>query len=235
MRFVIWYLEFRFGMLSSYQPFTKLSKTTCHPEPVEGLPWMSWIRQAHHDKNIMIISISGNEGSGKSTAAKALSEKLGMKRYYMGAIRRQKAAERGMTLDEYNKLGETDPTTDTEVEDYIKHLGATEANFIIESRTAWHFIPHSLKVFLQVDPREGARRIVEHLKEDSKGRNETNYQTIEEAVAGLAARKESDRKRYLKYYGIDIFNPANFDLIIDTTSISPEETLERIIQSIPSK
>lgn len=183
----------------------------------------------------MIISITGNEGSGKSTAAKALSEQLGMKRYYMGAIRRQKAAERGMTLDEYNKLGETDPTTDTEVEDYIKHLGATEDNFIIESRTAWHFIPHSFKVFLSVDPQEAARRIVEDLKKNATSRNETNYQTVEEAVVGLAARKESDRKRYLKYYGIDIFDLSNYDLIIDTTSIPPEETLEKIVQSLPEK
>jgi len=157
-----------------------------------------------------------------------------MKRYYMGAMRRQKAAERGITLDAYNKLGEIDPTTDTEIDEYVKHLGETEDNFIIESRTAWHFIPRSFKIFLTVDPKEAARRIIEQFKEDPTGRNETRYQTIDEAIAGLAARNESDRKRYLKYYGIDIFNPANFDLIIDTTSILPEETLEKMIQSLPT-
>ena len=183
----------------------------------------------------MIISITGTPGSGKSTAGKALSERLVMKRYYMGAIRRQKATMRGMTLDEYNKLGETDPSTDKEVDEYVKYLGETEDNFIIESRTAWYFIPHSFKIFLTVDPKEGARRIVEHLKEDAKNRNETNYQTIEQALRGLAEREASDDKRYEQYYGINIRNPNNFDLVIDTTSIAPEETLEKIIYSLPKK
>lgn len=183
----------------------------------------------------MIISITGTAGSGKSTAGKALSEKLNMKRYYMGAIRRQKALERGMTLDEYNKLGETDPTTDTDVDEYVKHLGETEDNFIIESRTAWHFIPHSFKIFFTVEPQEAARRIVEQLKIDAKGRNETHYQSIEEAMNGLAERESSDDKRYKEFYGIDCKDPTNFDLIIDTTSIPPEETLEKIVQSVPNK
>lgn len=60
------------------------------------------------------------------------------------------SAKRGMTLAEYNKLGETDPSTDIEVDEYQKKLGETEDNFIIEGRTSWHFIPHSLKFLLML-------------------------------------------------------------------------------------
>lgn len=178
----------------------------------------------------MIISLMGNEGAGKSTVAQMLSDRLGMKRYYMGAIRRQKAAGHGMTLDEYNKLGETDPTTDTEVDEYLTNLGKTGNNFIIESRTAWHFIPHSFKIILTVEPREGARRVLEDLNKTD--RNETKYQTLEEAVEGLRKRKESDFLRFQKFYQIDIFNLGNYNLVIDTTSLSPDEVVRKIVEGL---
>ena len=43
----------------------------------------------------MIISISGFPGSGKSTIAKLLAEKLKWPRYYMGGLRRE-AAKKGV-------------------------------------------------------------------------------------------------------------------------------------------
>jgi len=57
----------------------------------------------------MIISISGTPGAGKGTLAKNLAAELGWPVFSMGDLRRQAAARRGMTLAEYNKLGETDP------------------------------------------------------------------------------------------------------------------------------
>mgnify|MGYP003822174167 FL=1 len=53
----------------------------------------------------MIISLSGAGGSGKSTIAMKLADKLGWPRYYIGGLRREMAARRGLTLAEYNKLG----------------------------------------------------------------------------------------------------------------------------------
>ena len=111
----------------------------------------------------MIISLGGTPGSGKTTIAKLLAQKLNWPHYYMGALRRQKAKKRGLTLAEYNKLGETDPITDTEVDEYQTQLGKTKDNFIIEGRTSWHFIPHSLKIYLIVDEQTGAERIFNNL------------------------------------------------------------------------
>ena len=70
----------------------------------------------------MIITISGMPGSGKSTVARRLSEQLAYKRYYMGAVRRKAARKLGMTLEEFNKKGETDASTDLFVEEYIQKL-----------------------------------------------------------------------------------------------------------------
>jgi len=112
----------------------------------------------------MIISIAGAIGSGKSTIGKILSDKMGWPRYNMGDVWRETARQKGMTLAELQKLSETDFKVDKEVDGYVKKLGATKDNFIIEGRLAWLFIPHSLKIYLDVSEDEAARRIFSELE-----------------------------------------------------------------------
>ncbi len=178
----------------------------------------------------MIISISGPPGSGKSTVAEMLAKKLGMKRYYVGGIRRELARKKGMTIDEYNKLGEKDPSTDKEVDEWQKKLGEKEDNFIIEGRTSYYFIPHSIKIYLDVNEEEGAKRIYE--SKASKERNEKKYSDIEETKKAIKERMKSDEKRYKQYYGINCYDKKNYDIIIDTTNMTPEEVTEKIIKEI---
>ncbi len=176
----------------------------------------------------MIISFGGNAGSGKSTIAQMLADKLGWQRYYMGGLRRDKARERGLTLAEYNQLGESDPTTDFEVDEYQKELAQKEDNFVIEGRTSWYFIPQSLKVFLTVDERVGAERILAELKQ-ANSRNEATVETVEEMMAINRERKESDERRYRKYYhDIEVYDPENFDFVVDTTNLTPEQVFSII-------
>lgn len=184
----------------------------------------------------MIVSFAGNAGAGKSTAAAKIADALGWPRYYMGGLRRQRAQELGMTLEEYNKMGETDPKTDLEVDEFQKELGQKEDNFIIEGRTSWHFIPQSFKVFLDVDPKEGAARIL-HSIQKHNNRNETsqNIETIEQMMELNKERKTSDTLRYEKYFGIDAYDTGNFDYVIDTTHMSPDEVFNVILEAIQHK
>jgi cytidylate kinase len=179
----------------------------------------------------MIISISGMPGAGKSTVAKILSRRLGMKRYYMGGMRRELARKRGMNLDELNRLGEKEDWTDREVDDYQAGLGRTEDNFIIEGRTSFFLIPHSFKVFLHVDADVGAKRIFEDVHSNIE-RNEARYRDVRETSEAIRKRLESDRKRYRKYYDMDVFDTSKFDLVIDTTTMKPEEVAEKIIDAV---
>lgn len=180
----------------------------------------------------MIISISGAPGAGKSTISKKLAEELGWPRYYIGGLRRQKAQERGMTLAEYNKLGETDPSTDLEVDRYQEELGKTQDNFIIEGRTSWYFIPHSLKLYFDVEEKEGAKRIYRELQDKNERNEGERPESVEQVLKNIRERNASDRKRYWKYFGIDADNKENFDHIIDTTDLSPEEVLEKAYRII---
>ena len=179
----------------------------------------------------MIISIGGNQGSGKSTLAKQLAEVLGWPRYYMGGLRREAATKRGLTLAEYNKLGETDPQTDLEVDEYQKKLGETEDNFVIEGRTSWYFIPQSLKIYLDVSDEKGAERIF------GAGRSgeDKDMNTFEDVLNSVKTRKISDRKRYLKFFGIDTYDLKNYDYVIDTTNLTIDEVFDKVYSIVKEK
>lgn len=179
----------------------------------------------------MIISFSGAPGSGKSTIAQRLADKLGYARYYMGGLRREAARRRGLTLAEYNQLGETDPATDREVDEYQAELGRQEKDFVIEGRTSWYFIPHSVKIYLDVSPEEGARRVFLSLQGKAKEeRNEDDQLDSQEAVReSMESRVASDRVRYRKYYGIDdVYDHSHYDLYLDTTGLDQDQVFARV-------
>jgi cytidylate kinase len=174
-------------------------------------------------------------GSGKSTIAKELSTALGIKRYYIGGMRRDIAKRKGMTLEELNKLGETDPSTDKEVDNYQVELAKREDNFIMEGRTSFFLIPNSIKIFVDVDFDEGCRRIFKELQEPSGAakRNETGAKTLEELKRSLAARMESDHKRYKKYYNMDnVYDRRHFDIVIDTTGCTIKQSYEKVLSAV---
>ncbi len=177
----------------------------------------------------MIISLSGTAGSGKSTVAKLIAIKLGLKEYYMGNLRREMARAKNMTLAEYNAYGETHEETDKEVDEYQKKLGAEEDNFIIQGRTSYYFIPQSIKIYLSVLPDEGARRIWKDISDNPHKRNEAHVNNLDELKQAISHRQQSDIRRYQKYYGINPYDTSHYDVVIDTTHLTPEEVTTQII------
>jgi len=176
----------------------------------------------------MIISFGGAQGSGKSTIAQMLAHKLHWPRYYMGGLRREAAQKKGLTLAQYNKLGETDISTDQEVDEYQKKLAAEKDNFIIEGRTSWYFIPQSLKIYLDVSLDEGARRIFKSLQKDNQRNEDRGLNNLEAVKNSVKNRLASDHKRYQKYYSIDVYDPRHYDFYLDTTNLTLEEVFSRV-------
>lgn len=178
----------------------------------------------------MIISYNGDFGAGKTTIAKQVAKELEMKHYYMGQILRDMSKERGMTFLDFMKLAETDSSIDRDIDEYAKSLGQGEDNFVIEGRTAWHFIPQSIKIYLKVDEIVGAKRIHKELKEENK-RNE-EMKSFEDFSADCRRRLLSEKKRYQKYYNLDIWDMNKYDFVLDTTHLNPEEVLEKNLEFI---
>ncbi len=183
----------------------------------------------------MIITISGHPGSGKTTIAKRIAEALGYKHFYMGKIRREAAKNRGMTLAEYNAFGENNPSTDSEVDELVKKLGMTQDNFVIESRTAWYLIPQSIKIFITVDPMIGAERVFKELQTTNHRNEDKELKNVYEVLASHNKRMASDKLRYHKYYGIDFDDPKDFDFIIDTSKLTPQEVFDQTMSFIKQK
>lgn len=181
----------------------------------------------------MIITISGLPGSGKSTVAKLLAEKLGYERHSIGSMRRAIAQERGMTLEEFNALGEKDSSTDTDIDAWQKREGRERDNVIFEGRTSFHFIPHSYKIFLDVDLRTAARRIA---NETSAARRfEAKFHDQATVHRALKRRIASDTRRYKKYYRLNIFLKKHYNLVINTSRLSPRQVVAFILAKIKQK
>lgn len=183
----------------------------------------------------MIITISGSPGSGKSTVAKKLAQKLGWPRFYMGKIRRLKAKTLGLTLTEYNKLGEKNPSTDIEIDNYLKTAARRHKNCVIESRTAWHFLPESIKLFIDVDEKTGAKRVLAELKEHNKRNEGKKLNTLKAVLMSHRQRKRSDNKRYQKYYNLNVFDKNNYDFVLDTTNLSKKQAFDKVYNYLKNR
>ncbi|NCU44623.1 hypothetical protein EOM71_03020 [Candidatus Falkowbacteria bacterium] len=183
----------------------------------------------------MIVSFSGWPGAGKSAVAKRLAVELDWPYYSMGQLRRQAAKRRGMTLEDYNQLALTDIATDLEVDDYQAQMGREQDNFVIDGRTSWHFIPHSYKIFLTVDPLVGAQRIFQDLQKSDERNEGEHLDSVEAVLANNYQRVENDRQRYQQYFNIDAYDLANYDEVVDTTNLDLEQVVARVIQLVKQK
>lgn len=174
----------------------------------------------------MIITISGKPGSGKTTVGKLLAKKLGYQFVSMGDIRGEFAQKKGLTINELNAIGEKEDWTDKEIDKEIPVI-AKKDNIVFDSYVAFHFVPDSLKIYFDVDPVEGAKRIVKDKRDDEK-----IGKTPEEHVPIMQEKIQSDYIRYNKWYNLDISDVSQYDLLIDTTEMSTEQVVEKIMKFI---
>lgn len=172
----------------------------------------------------MIITISGDLGSGKSTVARALAEKFKLKHYSAGDFMREMAKERGISLLELSKMAEEDPSIDKEIDERTKKLAAEEDDFVIDSRIAYHFIPKAIKIHMKVDAEEAAKRV------SKRGQEGEEKASIEETKKRLLKRAKSEAERYKKYYGIDVNDESKYDLVFDTTHTKTQEGIDAILE-----
>jgi cytidylate kinase len=179
-----------------------------------------------------IITIAGMLGSGKSTTAKLLSSELGYAHYSTGGLFRDIANSQQMDVLQANLNAEKDRNTDIDfqVDERQRVLGETEDNFIIDGRLAWHFIPQSFKVYLELDTAVGARRVLADM--DTERRNREHVpDDPDEYAALLDERLASESRRYKALYNVDGHDRANFDLVVDTKVNSPEQVKDIVLKA----
>lgn len=171
------------------------------------------------------LAISGDIGSGKTSAAALLSRSSGRTLVSAGDILRKMAAERGITALEANYIAERDDTVDAEINAALVKLARSEPALIYDSRIAWYLVPEAFKVHLTVDPEVAATRLF-------AGRNSAveAYESIEDARRSAQERHQSERQRFFRQLGVDISQVGNYELVLDTSELAPA-SVAAVIQS----
>jgi len=177
-----------------------------------------------------IITIAGKPGSGKSTASKAVATQLGFRHFSSGDFFRAIGRERGIDVFQANLIAEQEQEIDHLVDDHLKKLGTNEDNMVIDSRMAWHWMPYSFRVYLDLDLLVASERILKSL-DDARMEVEDIPQSAADYAARLQDRLDSEMRRYKNLYNVNPYNPANYDLVIDTAVNSPEVVQNKIIES----
>jgi cytidylate kinase len=181
-----------------------------------------------------IITIGGRPGSGKSTTSKAVAAELGFGHYSSGDRFREIGAEHKLTLLDANKQAEDDSTTDFIIDGELRAIGETGDRIVIDSRMAWHWIPQSFKVYLDLDTAIASRRIL--AKEDAKrAQNEKVSTDPDEYAKDLDARTASEKKRYDALYGVNPYDTSSeaghYDLIVDTALNDADQAVRLVIEA----
>lgn len=175
----------------------------------------------------MIITISGRPGSGKSVVAARVADALDFRHVSAGDFMREMAAERGLSILELSRSAEERDSIDREIDARTVHLAEESDEFVMDARLGWHFIPESVKVFLEVTPETAARRIY-----DARRGSERENVSLADTVEATESRTESERKRYLTYYGLDYTDHSHYDLVIDTSDKTIDEVVELMLQHV---
>lgn len=156
-----------------------------------------------------------------------LVHKLGYEYLSVGNMKRQLAEQMGLSIHEFNALGDIPGNAekfDKQYEDMQKALDP-HAPIILDSRLGFYCQPKAFNIFLDVSIHEAARRIMHA----GRWSDEIQYNTLDEAIAATQKRNDDDQARYLKLYNIDYFDHNNYDLVIDTSDKTPEQVLDLIV------
>jgi predicted cytidylate kinase len=170
----------------------------------------------------LIITLGGLPGSGKTTVARILAEKLKMEYINAGDIFRNLAAKKGMTLEEFGFFAERNPNIDKAIDKKLLEI-ARRDNVILEGRLAGIMLElndmEALKVWLEAPLEVRVERI--------SGRD---TKSAEAALADTQMREKSEWDRYYNIYHVDIRDLEVYNLVIQTQDRTPEDIADEIIK-----
>ena len=172
-----------------------------------------------------IITITGDHASGQGTTSNLLKEYLGYEIYRNGQYVRKLAMDKGMTIVEFQTYLNEHPELDRQIEKSATNYAKEHDNLIVDAKLGWFAIPESFKVYLKVDTEIAVKRAYE----DSARKDTEPFKSIEEAKEKILYRHKEETKRWIEEYGVDRDDMSNYDLVVDTSNLTPEQVAKKIL------
>ncbi|HSX58219.1 MAG TPA: AAA family ATPase [Candidatus Saccharimonadales bacterium] len=170
------------------------------------------------------IVVAGDVGTGTSTLAHSLADKFGWKYIAAGDFFRNYAKEHNIPL--WNKEAIPDDF-DKEVDDQLTNKLKEESGWVVDSHYAGWFLredPQVFRILLTCD-----RKVATQRMQQRDHTHEETSEEIEKRRAGLYAK-------FKKLYSDDNYeDPKFYDLVIDTTNTTAEETLNQAFDQLKNK
>lgn len=88
----------------------------------------------------------------------------------------------------------------------------------------WYAVPESFKVYLKVDINVAAKRAFE----DELRKSSEKFNTVEEQKEDMQKRYKLENERYFNLYGVRKEDESNYDYVLDTTKLTPEQVADKI-------
>lgn len=155
----------------------------------------------------MRITVSGLPGSGTTSLSRYLAEHHGFDMISAGEVFRQIAKEHNLTLAEFGRLAEEDPSYDKMIDARQKEIAQTQNNIVVEGRlSGWMVSKADLKVWLHAPIGCRIKRIAT--------RDEVTDEKTAEALT--LEREACEAGRYRSYYDIDINDLRIYHLVLDS-------------------
>ena len=165
--------------------------------------------------------VSGDIGTGTSTLAKNLAVKLGWEHHSTGDFFRAYHLEHSIPLWNASAIP---AELDKQIDNYIFEQLCDKEHLVLDSHYAAWFardLKNVFKILLTCDIEEVVRRVTT--------RTHTHKETENEVLERI---KQLDHKFRKLYAEESYLEPKYFDLIIDTTSSTPEKTLTKALSAI---
>jgi cytidylate kinase len=166
----------------------------------------------------LVITISGLHGAGKSTIARAISKAFHLRHISAGELFRKIAFERGLTVSELSRLSSKNRSID-EVVDKRTHSEAKRGSVVLDGiLTGWLVKDDAdIKIFLVASEGDRIKRIA--------GRDGISYNAARKATL---LREGLERRRFNRFYGVDIRDTSHYDLVLNTGLLSVEANIQII-------
>ena len=175
-----------------------------------------------------VICISGMAGTGKSTLARRLAKKYGLKYYSGGDALKTLAAEQGCNVssngwwesDEgliFLRQRERDSQFDKAVDDKLLQY-AQEGGVLFDSWTMPWLLKSGFKIWLLASIEKRAERVADRDKI-----------ALKEALRVLKEKEAITKAIYRRLYGFTLgedFTP--FNLVLDTNNLNAEEVFQTL-------